>query len=94
MESLIKDRRAQAGGIVTLVMIIGVFSFAYIILSVVMDQLIVQSNLLMAMFPFTQEHHSAVALINQYWYALPFIIVLSLIIFVIQNAIRARTGEV
>lgn len=94
MKSLIKDKRGQAGGIITLLMIIAVFSFAYIVLSVVMDQLIVQSNILMTMFPFTQEHHDATALINKYWYALPFIVILSLIIFVIGNAIRARTGEV
>jgi len=94
MKKLIEDCNGQAGGIVTLVFIISVFSFAYIILSVLMDQFVLQSNTLMATFHFTQEHRDAAVLVNMYWFALPVIVILSLIVFTIQNAIRTRTGEV
>lgn len=92
--SFLTNRKGQAGGIVTLVMIIGLFSFVYIIFSVLMDTFVFQSNILMETFHFTQEHRDAAVLVNTYWYALPIIVILSLIVFTIQNAIRTRTGEI
>ena len=88
------DQSGQAGGIFTFILALGIFSLIYIALSVVMDYIIDTNNEFLGTFHHTQEFVDAMNTCFLWWYALPIIILLSLIVFLIKNAIRARTGMV
>ena len=90
----LENEKAQAGGIFTFVLALGIFSLLYIILSVVMDHIITTNNEFMGTFHHTQEFVDAMNTCFLFWYALPIIILLALTVWLIRNAIRARTGLV
>ena len=94
LKTFLENEKAQAGGIFTFVLALGIFSLLYIILSVVMDYIITTNNEFMGTFHHTQEFVDAMNTCFLFWYALPIVILLALIIFLIRNAIRARTGTI
>ena len=94
MKNFLKDESGQVGGIFTFILALGIFSFIYIALSVLMDYVITANNEFLGTFHHTQEFVDAMNVCFLWWYALPVIILLSLIVFLLKNAIRARTGMV
>ena len=88
------DESGQAGGIFTFVLALGIFSLIYIIFSVLMDYVLTTSNEFMSTFHYSQEFVDALSLCFLWWRALPIIIILSLTVWIIKNAVRARTGMV
>ena len=94
LKELRKSETAQGGGLYIFIIALALFSFVYICLSMFMDQLITISNEFMTDFPMTQERATALEFCFSYWYALPAVVLLSLVIFLIKNALRARSGMV
>lgn len=94
IKPLLKDEKAQAGGIFTFVLALGIFSLVYIVLSVLIDHIITSNNEFLTTFHHTQEFVDAMNVCFSFWFGLPIIILLSLVVFLIKNAIRARTGMV
>ena len=89
-----KSKTAQGGGLYIFIIALALFSFLYICLSMFMDQLITISNEFMTEFPMTQERATALEFCFHFWYVLPVIILLSLVIWLIKNALRSRAGMV
>lgn len=94
MKKFLKDESGQAGGIFTFVLALGIFSLVYIVLSVLIDYIITANNEFLGTFHHTQEFVNAMNICFSFWFALPVIVLLGLIVFLIKNAIRARTGMV
>ena len=94
IRSFWKNERAQVGGIFTFVLALGIFSLMYIIFSVIMDHIITTNNEFLSSFHHTQEFADAMNVCFLWWAALPIIIILALIIWLIKNAIKARTETV
>ena len=94
IKQLLKDEKAQAGGIFTFILALGIFSLIYICLSVLIDHIITTNNEFLSTFHHTQEFVDAMSICFLWWAALPIIILLGLIVFLIKNAIRARTGTI
>ena len=88
------DQSGQVGGIFTFVLALGIFSLIYIIFSVLMDHIIIVNNEFMGTFHYTQEYVDALSICFLWWRALPIIILLSLIVFLIKNAVKARTETI
>lgn len=89
-----KNETAQGGGLYIFIIALALFSFVYICLSAFMDQLITISNEFMTEFPMTQERATALEFCFHFWYVLPIIVIIALIIWMIKNALRARSGMV
>jgi len=94
LTSFFLDRKGQSGGVIIFIVAIVLFSLVYIALSVFFDELIININEFTIDFPMTQERADALALCFKYWFALPIIIFFALIVWLIKNALRERTGEV
>lgn len=94
LKKFLEDEKAQAGGIFTFVLALGIFSLLYIILSVLIDHIITTNNEFLTTFHHTQEFVNAMNICFLWWRGLPIVILLALIVWLIKNAIRARTGEV
>lgn len=88
------SNKGQSGGIATFFIIVVVFAFIYIFLGVLMDKCGEISKTLMIDYPFTQEHVDATNFMFDVWYALPIIIIIFLLFYLIHNALRNRAGEV
>ena len=94
MKNFLKDEKGQAGGIFTFILALGIFSLIYICLSVLVDHIITTNNEFLSTFHHTQEFVDAMNVCFLFWYGLPIIVLLGLIVWLIKNAIRARTGVV
>ena len=88
------DQSGQAGGIVTFVLALGIFSLIYIALSVLMDHIISTNNEFLSTFHHTQEFVDAMNVCFSFWFGLPIIVLLGLIVWLLKNAIRSRTGTI
>ena len=84
------DKKAQSGGVITFVAAICLFSFIYICFGMFMDQVITMQNELD--LPCTQERKDALDACFLFWYALPVTVLLALIVWIIKNALRAKSG--
>lgn len=85
-----KDKKAQAGGIVTYISLIFLFALIYLALGVVMDELIVFSNEFMTKFSWSQAHQTSMGHLFQLWYIIPVLIILAFMIVIIRNAIKRK----
>lgn len=94
MKRMIEDKDAQAAGVVVFILVIAMFSFIYILCGVFFDQLIVVNNDMMSNLHYTSLYADMIGLARSYWYALPVIIFIGSIIWLIKNAITAKTEEV
>lgn len=94
LKRLWNDQSGQAGGIFTFILALGIFSLVYIVLSVLIDHIITANNEFLSTFHHTQEFVNAMELCFLWWYALPIIVLLALIVWLIKNAIKARTDIV
>jgi len=94
LKEFIKDEHAQAGGVIHFVLTVFIFSFIYVALSKFMAVLSEHSITIGEIYPHSNEYHSAMELCFKTWYLLPVIIILILVVFVIKNAIRSRSGEI
>ena len=94
MKKFLKDESGQVGGIFTFILALGIFSLIYICLSVLVDHIITTNNEFLSTFHHTQEFVDAMNVCFSFWFGLPIIILLGLIVFLIKNAIRSRTGTI
>lgn len=95
MIKIIKDDKAQAGGIIMFVFSFFIIGFLYIVLGGIEDRYVSQNNLMIAqgILPYSSDHYNAMSAIFAYWWAIPVVSVILLIIYAIKNALEQKTGE-
>ena len=92
IKTFLNDKNAQSGGVITFVAVICLFSFIYICLGMFIDQIITMQNSFD--FPCTQERKDALEICFLFWYTLPIIVLLGIVVWMVKNALRAKTGWV
>lgn len=90
IKKFLRDKNAQSGGVITFVAAICLFSFVYICFGMFMDQVITMQNEMD--FPCTQERKDSLEICFMYWYVLPIVVLLGLVVWIIKNALKAKSG--
>lgn len=92
---LLSNDKAQAGGIIMFVLAFFIIGFLYIIISGVEAQYVTQNNAIMANpnIPYSQSHYDAMDGLFAYWWAIPIIATVILIIYAIKNSISDTTEQ-
>lgn len=91
---LCTDETAQVAGVFVFILAIVVFSFIYIVFGYMTDSIIDMNNDMMGSLHYSQQYADTMDIFFHYWYALPIIVVIVCIAWLIKNAISERSGVV
>jgi len=93
---LLQDNKAQAGGIIMVVVGLFVAGFFYVAFGAIMDgfqvannQIITENNI-----PYSQDHWNAMDILFKYWWSVPIYFILLFVIYGIKNALTKDPNEV
>ncbi|RLG71090.1 MAG: hypothetical protein DRO11_05095 [Methanobacteriota archaeon] len=91
---IVRDESAQAGGVFVFIAAIAIFSMLYILFGRFIDEIISINNEMLSSLHYSQEFADTMNMAFTWWYALPFIVLIASAIWLIKNAIAARSEVV
>lgn len=92
---MLSDDSGQAGGLITVVAGIFIMGFFYVAFGAIMNQINVTNNdFIGGSMPYSQERHTAMNQIFQYWYGFPILAILIFAIWGIKNALTKEPSEI
>lgn len=101
LKQLLKDDKAQIGGVITFFLLLFIAAFFYILLGGIMGEYVSANNKQIdfsqaggSSIPYSQDHKDAMSSIFNYWYIMPIFIVILAILYAIKNGTKKDTGEI
>jgi len=92
MRKIIKDERAQVAGIFSLIIMTIVASIAFMAMGYVFDEIVafnIDTNLVVS-----PQRIGVINMLSRFFNAMPILVVIIIVIFVVKNALSRRYEEV